>query len=334
MKKVSKRLLIKIALILVIILLTIFIIKELQILRLGQIILILISPIIFGYTIAWLLKPIMLYFNRYMNIILATSLTYFFLFIILGIISYFALPIIVQEVQDLIDFIINLFELVDPDYTRNIDLSWFIREVYKWLNLTFNHLKNIILNLLYALFFGFFFLLYHQKISSFFAKRVPTDLIYELSINLKSFVKGTLLSSLILFLLSMSIFFILELPYFLLFALLISLTNIIPYIGPYIGGVPATIIAFGISNTYGFVVLGVIILLQIVDNFLVTPLVISKTLKINQMLIMMGLIVFGYFFGVFGLLISTPIICLLKTLYEYNKTHQLIKPLTLDKLKD
>ena len=332
MKKLTKPLLIKVALILVNILLAIFIIKELQILRLIQIIITLILPILFGYTIAWLLKPIMLYLNRILgNVVFATGLTYLFVFMLIGTLGYLAFPVIAQEMQDLIGFLVDLFELVDPEYIENIDLSSIGTRVINWLNITINNIKDIILNLLYALFFGFFFLIYHRKVSAFFAKRVPTDLIYELSINLKAFVRGNLITTLVLFIISVTIFFFLDLPYFLLLAILISITNVIPYIGPYIGGVPATIIAFGISSNYGFIVLGTVILLQIIDNFLVTPFVMSRTLKINQIMIMLGLIFFGYFFGVIGMLISTPIICVIKTLYKYNKEHHLVKIPFLDK---
>ena len=43
----------------------------------------------------------------------------------------------------------------------------------------------------------------------------------------------------------------------------------------------------------------------------------SKGLKINPIIILIGLIVFGYFFGIIGMLISTPLISVIKSVYEY-----------------
>jgi len=333
MKKLTKPFLIKIALMLTVILLAIFIIKELQIIRIAMIMLGLTLPIFFGFIIAWLLKPVMLFFNRFMSILLSAIITYLLLFGIIGAISYLALPVIIQEVGDLTNFIIELFELVEPEYIENMDLSFILSHAITWLNITLELITNIFLNSLYALFFAFFFLIHHQKISRFIAAKIKGDIVKEISLNLKDFVRGIMITTTVLLILSMIAFYFIGLPYFILMALVIALTNIIPYIGGFLGGIPVLIIAFGNNTNLGLMTLGAILILQIIDTFLVTPYVMSKVIEINQIIIMIGLIVFGYFFGVIGMLISTPIICVIKTLYEYYKGHGLFKVPPLDKLK-
>ena len=334
MKKLTRPLLIKIALILLIILMAIFIVKELQLIKLILIVLSLILPIFFGYVIAWLLKPIVLYFNRYMNVVLSTTLTYLLLFGIIGITVYLAMPLVIEEAKDLIDFVTELFELAPDEYLENIDLGVVASHVINWLNITITRISNIVLNVLYALFFAFFFLIYHQKISNFFADRVPHDLILDLSLNLKAFVKGTLITTFVLFILSVIAFYIIDMPSFILMAIIVSLTNVIPYIGPFIGSIPVLIIAFGTNTTLGLMAIVAIVIIQMIETFFVTPYVMSRATKINPILIMIGLIVFGYLFGIIGLIISTPVICILKTLYEYHQEHKIFKIPILDKLKD
>lgn len=324
MKSLKNGLLVKITLILIIILLSIIIIKECKILGFCYTIINLISPIFFGFVFAWLIKPIMLYLNRHLNVIIASSITYVLIIFLVSLISYFALPIMIREIRELVALLMELYENIDPNLIKNMDLSTIGTKVFAWFNHAFTDIKNLVLNIFYAIFIGFFFLINHEKVSNFFAKRIPPKLIEEVSMNLKAYVRGTLIDTLVLFILTIIIFHFIKLPYALLFAILISLTNIIPYIGPYIGGIPSVLVAFGISSSLGFAVFGIVIVLQFIESMLIHPYIMSKALEINQILIMMSLIICGYFWGVIGMLISTPIISVIKTLYEYNKAHHLI----------
>lgn len=324
MKQVKNKKLLNIFLFLANILLAIFIIKEFRVLDFCHTILTLISPLFWGYAIAWLIKPIMFYFNKYFNTIPSTVITYSILLLVIGVISYLAIPVIINEIKILIPQITNMYKNLDPMILEKIDLGAIGTKVLEMLNKYTGNIKDSILSIFYSLFISFFFLTNHEAVSSFFAKRVPPKLIYRLSINLKAFVKGTLLDTIILFALSVISFWIAKLPYALLFAILTSMTNIIPYIGPYIGGIPSVIVAFNVSSHLGVVILIIIIALQAIESYFVHPYIMSKSVKINPIWIMISLIVFGYFFGIFGMVLSTPIVCIIKTLYQYNKEFKVI----------
>lgn len=107
---------------------------------------------------------------------------------------------------------------------------------------------------------------------------------------------------------SLITFSITGMPYALLFAIFASITNVIPFIGPYIGGVPAVLVSLSVSMKLGIVVLIEVIILQFIESSFIHPYIMSKGLKINPIIILIGLIVFGYFFGIIGMLISTPLI--------------------------
>ena len=331
MKQIKNKKLLNIFLILANILLAIFIIKEFKVLDFCHTILTLISPLFWGYAIAWLIKPIMFYFNKYFKTLYSTIITYSLLILVIGIVSYLAIPIIIHEIKILIPQITNMYKNLDPLILNRIDLGAIGTKVLTVLNKYTTNIKDMFLTIFYSLFISFFFLTNHKSVSHFFAKKVPPKLIYRLSINLKSFVKGTLLDTVILFILCIVSFWIAKLPYALLFAVLISITNIIPYVGPYIGGVPSVIVAFNVSSNLGIIILIIIVSLQIIESSFIHPYIMSKSVKINPILIMISLIVFGYFFGIFGMVLSTPIVSILKTLYQYNKEFKIINLPVLDK---
>ena len=138
---------------------------------------------------------------------------------------------------------------------------------------------------------------------------------------------------LILFIFASISFFIIKLPGFIILAFLIAITNIIPYIGPYIGGIPAVLIGLSLSTKLGIITLIIIVILQIVENSFIQPFIMSKSLKLNPILIIIGLIIFSHFFGIVGMIISTPVVSIIKILYDYykkNKPDWFIK--VLDKL--
>ena len=105
----------------------------------------------------------------------------------------------------------------------------------------------------------------------------------------------------------------------LLFGLLCGITDLIPYIGPYIGGAAAVLVGFGQSKTIGFLALICAFIIQLIENNILQPIVMSKATKLHPITIMIGLLIFGHFFGIIGLLLSTPILALLKVILSYLK---------------
>ena len=135
--------------------------------------------------------------------------------------------------------------------------------------------------------------------------------------SLRKFLRGLLIDASLLFVVSFIAFWIAGLKAPLLFALFCSITNIIPFIGPYIGGAPAVIVGFSQSPGLGIAILVIIVVIQLLESNLLQPLIMSKTTKLHPVTIMIGLLIMGYFFGIVGMIISTPIIAALKSIYVY-----------------
>jgi predicted PurR-regulated permease PerM len=111
----------------------------------------------------------------------------------------------------------------------------------------------------------------------------------------------------------------------LVFGLILMTTNLIPYAGPFIGGVPVVLIIALNDTTPNYwvtwSVLLLILLVQTLESLFLQPYVMGKQTKLHPVTILLGLAIFGSLFGLVGFLISTPLISIGRGLLRYyNRT--------------
>lgn len=143
------------------------------------------------------------------------------------------------------------------------------------------------------------------------------ELLSNISKVLYKFVNGTLLVSLILFVVSVIGFEIIGLNAPVLFAFFCAVTNIIPYVGPYIGGIPAVLVAFSQSPLTGILALIFIVAVQGFEGNFLHPIVIGKKMDLHPVTIVISLLIFEYFFGIIGMIVATPIVAVIKIVYVF-----------------
>ena len=86
------------------------------------------------------------------------------------------------------------------------------------------------------------------------------------------------------------------------------------------------IVAFSQGTGIGIAVTIVILIVQGIEGNLLQPIVMSRTMKLSPVTVVVSLLVFGYFWGVLGMVLSTPIVATLKALFNFfNDKYQLIK---------
>ena len=103
----------------------------------------------------------------------------------------------------------------------------------------------------------------------------------------------------------------------LLFGLFCGITNIIPYVGPYLGAAPALIVGFSQGTPIGIGVLITVVIVQTIEGNILNPIVMSKTMKLHPVTIIIVLLVFEHFWGILGMILATPIIATIKVIFEY-----------------
>ena len=143
------------------------------------------------------------------------------------------------------------------------------------------------------------------------------ELFISINSSLRSYVNGALIDALVVFLVSSLAFFIIGLKSPLLFGIFCGITNVIPYVGPYIGGAPAVIVGFSQSPAIGIATLIAVFIIQMIEGNVLQTLIISKATKLHPVTIIIGLLIFGHFFGIVGMLLSTPIIGVLKVIFQF-----------------
>ena len=138
--------------------------------------------------------------------------------------------------------------------------------------------------------------------------------IKELEDTFRQYVKSTFIVVILLCICQTLAFKISGLPSPLAFGFFCAFTNMIPYIGPYIGGIPAVVVGFTISPSIGVATLISVILCQFIESYLITPNIMSKTMKLHPVLIILGLSI-GASFGIAGMIFATPIMACLRVIY-------------------
>ncbi|TWK35998.1 AI-2 transport protein TqsA [Bacillus paralicheniformis] len=107
-------------------------------------------------------------------------------------------------------------------------------------------------------------------------------------------------------------FWIAGVKYALILGVIIAVTNIIPYVGPFLGATPAVIIAFLDSPTKALIALIIVVAVQQTDGNLLSPLIIGRRLNTHPLTIILLLIGAGSFGGILGMILAVPAYALLK----------------------
>ena len=328
------------------ILLGTYLLKEWNILKyIGEFIVV-ISPIFIGFIIAWFFDPFVTWLNKKkVPRIIGCILVYLLLFGVLFLIMYLLVPALISQVTDFVnsapkifneitDFIIRMIKRFDLNSMINMkvlkknildtimDFGLSIgSDMPKYL---FDFGKNLIsggLSVILGLMIGFYLLFDFERANKGLYAIIPVkwkdgykDLTNRINTSLRGYVQGVLLVMLLVFITQSIGLTIAGLKAPILFALFCAVTDIIPYFGPYIGAIPAVIVGFTISPITGICVIISIVVVQLLENNFYQPLIMGHTMKLHPVTIMLGLLIFGHFFGIIGMVIATPCIACIKVI--------------------
>lgn len=127
------------------------------------------------------------------------------------------------------------------------------------------------------------------------------------------FIVGKLLDSAIIGLICYIVCALLSMPYALLVSVIVGVTNIIPFFGPFIGAVPSALIILLVSPVKCLIFIAFIIILQQIDGNVIGPKILGSAIGVNGFWIMFAIIVGGGLFGFMGMLLGVPLFVVLYT---------------------
>lgn len=308
-----------------------------------------ISPFFIGFIIAWLLNPLV---NKLTDKGMKRSVSTVIVFILFLVLIYLfclaVIPSLVTQLNDIAKMIPDLLkngeEIVDKVFknlteTTNIDMTSvkidflnYVNELSKNIStdlpakmiVIVQDLASGIGKFVIGIVIGFYLLFnfnnFKKHLLNLVPRRFKSDtekIVGELGDIVYKFMSGTFIDTLILFVASVIGFSLIGLNAPVFFAFFCAFTNIIPYIGPYIGGIPAILVGFSQSPLTGLLVLIFIIVAQALESNLLHPIVIGKKLDLHPVTIVISLLIFEHFFGIIGMIVATPVVAMLKSLYVY-----------------
>lgn len=325
--------------------------KELYILKFFLSIIKILSPLFIGILIAWLFDPFVKYLQKKGIKRSYGAVIIYLIFIgLLAVLISAIIPILNTQINDFAKTIPTIVETfngwVNNFFNRlatsnDINVDAIRLEVFSHLEkwgaelpatlpaITIGFFKSLFSGLgvfLVALVIGFHLLISFENVNELIATLFPVkyqddvrDFTIELNQSMRRFVQGMLIGASLIFFVTAIGFSIVGLKGAFLFALFCGITNIIPFIGPYVGGFPAVIVAFSQSSKIGILVLIIIATVQLVESNLIQPLLMSKMMKLHPVTVILGLLIFGYFWGIVGMILATPTIATAKLVYTFIK---------------
>lgn len=295
-----------------------------------------LTLIFFAFIISLLFNPAINFFQkRKISRIFATILIYFFVFGIFSFFIYSIFPLIISEFQQFLQLFPQYFEKLSPPlrelgFEAFENLEVFTKAFGDWLIKVSKNILSAIATIFGGIFSAFaiftlaiFFSLEEKGLEKaivlIFPKKYQN---YILEIWQKSQEKisgwffSRILACLFVGLLTLIASKILDLKYAFSFAILAGITNILPVIGPIFAGIIIFFFTFFTSFWKAIFILISFILIQQIENNILTPILTKKIIGLPPILVLISLMIGGRLWGILGAILAIP---LAGIIFEFSK---------------
>ena len=243
-----------------------------------------------------------------------------------------------EEYRDMSDLLVDYWPQIEnwlqtqflPNTTSVVSKvsSGLVGSVVSFISILFKFIIGIIISV---------YLLYSKEIFCAQAKKIAYAFLKEESANnlinnmryankiFGGFITGKLVDSLIIGVLCFIGLSILKVPYSLLISVLVGVTNVIPYFGPFLGAIPSALILLMINPMKCLVFLIFVVILQQFDGNVIGPKILGDSTGLSGFWVIFAITVFGGIFGVFGMFIGVPLFAVLYAAIKTFVANRLIK---------
>ena len=322
--------------------------KELGVFKFIGSVLNVLAPLFIGFIVAWLFAPLVDKMTKKgMSRIFASMIVYVVFIAFLLVFFRIFIPIIYNELNELIktlpsitgkitDFINNTFDKIDSEAfnieaikTNILDaITNYGTSISSNLPTTIVSIMSNLVSGLGTIFFGLIIGLYmlfdFDNVTNLLLKVIPVkhqvevaSLVEKIGSEVRKCVNGTLLVACMVFVCDTVGFSIIGLKSALLFGLFCGITDLIPYIGPYLGTAVATVVGLTQNPLIGLGVFIIACVVQLIESYVLQPIVMSKATNLHPVVIICGLLIFGHFFGIVGMVLASPIMSVIKVIFEF-----------------
>ncbi len=194
---------------------------------------------------------------------------------------------------------------------------------------------SLVMSFIFMMVFLIFLLLDGQNFKRAFIHAIPNryfemtmKILDKISDSISAYIRGQLLAALSVGITSIIGLYILQwitginIPYTFIIGCVAGLSNLIPFVGPIIGMLTAVIVylvseqVIAVQFIYVFSIMGVFAIVQLIDNLIVSPLIMSGSVGLHPMFVIIFVLVGGAMAGPLGMLFSIPIAAIIKVIVE------------------
>ena len=254
-----------------------------------------------------------------------------------------SLPQMVDSISSMVDRLFEGNEIIQNYIMQLSDAGtesisgWLKDSILPYMNMILTGLSDsminaagIFMNLFIGLVVAIYLLSGRKKFKkqgklilySLFKERWANKIVEEIRFSdrvFSGFIGGKLLDSAIIGGICYAGMMILGLPYAILISVIVGVTNIIPFFGPYIGAIPSAIILLTVSPMSCLIFVVFIVILQQVDGNIIGPKILGSSTGLSGIWVLFSILLFGGLFGFVGMLIGVPVFAVI-----YDLIRQLI----------
>lgn len=294
-------------------------------------------PLVWGVFFAFALYPISSWLEkRRLPRGLAIGLSIFFIFLISVGIIY----ILLNQVVGLITEIPEISQNLENKLSRYLDEITLLfgegiinknheLEIWSFLNpqnlnnTLFQTAKSLILIgiiPLYTFLLMFYKDFFVQFLSRYSARN--NDQVINWAVDsghvIQSYLSGMLRVTGIVAVLAGIFFYFIGVKFFILFAAFIAIMNLIPFVGVFISSFFAILYVFLTTDTmiYPLITFGVLWGIQLLENNIITPIVVGSQVKVNALVVILAILIGGWLWGISGMVLFIPMVGVLKITLE------------------
>lgn len=155
------------------------------------------------------------------------------------------------------------------------------------------------------------------------------SLLDDMNTTISKYISGAAIDCLFIFVTVFIAYLIIGVPYAFLFAAFSAITNLIPYLGPYIGLIPV-LFSIGFTDPVRALIAALVVLtLQQIDGNIIYPKVVGSAIEVHPVTIMVLMLVAGSLYGLIGMLVAVPFYSLakevVKFLWRLWENHKLVQ---------
>ncbi|MBC7334458.1 MAG: AI-2E family transporter [Actinobacteria bacterium] len=314
-------------------------------------------PLIIAAAIAYLLTPLGAVFQKKAKLkkIWAVALTYIIFLGVIFVIFFFITPVIVNQLTTFIhnipSYIKNLDELLNnflqnsaiiksienivgkdviPKDTSAItqyiidQLNLRAADIFKGVTTVTRSVFNIVVTLIISLLLGFYILKDGDKIRTSLIKAMPVKfkhetslLVDKISLVASRYIRGQIMVSIIVGILCTIVLAVLKIDLAFLLGFIAGVFNLIPLLGPFIGGIPAALVALFASPLKALLVIVLFVAIQQLDNYVISPNIMKYQVGIHPGITIFSLVAGGALFGMLGLFLAVPLAAIAQEILRY-----------------